>query len=62
MIIGKLVGAVSTVISIGTKVISVVKTIAVGAKALWGSSDGKSYWFSHRFTCCVGSRIRCPLE
>lgn len=35
MIIGKLVGAVSTVISIGTKVISVVKTIAVGAKALW---------------------------
>lgn len=35
MIIGKLVGSVSTVISIGTKVISVVKTIAVGAKALW---------------------------
>lgn len=35
MIIGKLVGTVSTVISIGTKVISVVKTIAVGAKALW---------------------------
>lgn len=35
MIIGKLVGAVSIVISIGTKVISVVKTIAVGAKALW---------------------------
>lgn len=35
MIIGKLVGAISTVISIGTKVISVVKTIAVGAKALW---------------------------